>query len=375
MINVSMREDITDQIKRLHKKWNIIDAGAVFYDVDNECIDTENNLVQPVDISKFIYRLGCTNPLIRDVYRRIENLKLKPTVFCYENNGYYVDLIGKQMEGCLGFRPWHCLISENHESRRISGLPVCTYEEYVEQFGRDINVVVGSFVNRSSYWHLMEKLHKDGLRESIIDLTELERKLGSQQYFDFFQYNGGRESFVDAGVYDLTSSMNFISWCHGNYDKIFAFEPDRINYDNCMKKAGNFKNVNIIMKGVFDRKEELKFYAIGGGTSQIEAEETGYAVNGNTLSNDKIDVIDMDTELNGEKVTFIKMDIEGSEAKALLGAKNIIMSQKPKLAICVYHKLEDIMELPSLLLDMNSDYKIAFRQYHISGNETVMYAW
>ena len=83
----------------------------------------------------------------------------------------------------------------------------------------------------------------------------------------------------------------------------------------------------------------------------------------------------MDEALSGQRVTFIKMDIEGSEMKALKGAEGIIKQQKPKLAICVYHKPEDIWEIPAYILSLRDDYKFYFRHYCYWGiGETVMYA-
>ena len=106
-----------------------------------------------------------------------------------------------------------------------------------------------------------------------------------------------------------------------------------------------------------------------GGASRIEDQKRDF------YSNYDIEVTDLDSVVKDEKVTFIKMDIEGAEEKALLGARHIITEQKPKLAICVYHKPEDIIELPALILEMRPDYKIAFRHYSLRGTETVMYAW
>lgn len=75
-----------------------------------------------------------------------------------------------------------------------------------------------------------------------------------------------------------------------------------------------------------------------------------------------------------EKITFIKMDIEGAEYNALLGCKKIIKEQRPKLAICIYHKPEDIIQIPSLILSLNEEYIFYIRHYSTIWGETVLYA-
>ena len=59
------------------------------------------------------------------------------------------------------------------------------------------------------------------------------------------------------------------------------------------------------------------------------------------------------------------MDIEGAEQKALSGAKNIIMRDKPQLAICVYHKPNDIWEIPFMLKDWVPEYQLYLRHHSI----------
>ena len=72
--------------------------------------------------------------------------------------------------------------------------------------------------------------------------------------------------------------------------------------------------------------------------------------------------------------TFIKMDIEGAEKEALMGAKEIIKRRKPKLAICAYHKPEDIYELPQTILGIRDDYRFVLRQHEYGCYDTVLYA-
>ncbi len=85
-------------------------------------------------------------------------------------------------------------------------------------------------------------------------------------------------------------------------------------------------------------------------------------------------VVPLDDVLRAEKVTFIKMDIEGAEPHALRGAKNIIQAQKPKLAICVYHDFRHLWEIPLYIKLLVPEYKIYLRHHTNLEYETVCYA-
>jgi hypothetical protein len=75
-----------------------------------------------------------------------------------------------------------------------------------------------------------------------------------------------------------------------------------------------------------------------------------------------------------EPVTFIKMDIEGGEYNALVGAREIIREQKPKLAISVYHRDDDLIKIPLLIHEMLPEYRFYLRHHTPFNVDTVLYA-
>lgn len=173
------------------------------------------------------------------------------------------------------------------------------------------------------------------------------------------------ETFVDLGAYDGDTVFKFINKMeHANktYKKIFAFEPDKDSFEKLKKNTAGHVNVDCLPIGAYDQKKTLNFAAEGFWTSSID-------VNGNV----KIEADTLD-HLMKEKVTFIKADIEGAEISALKGAENIIKKYKPRLAFCIYHKKEDIFEIPLLIHSMNPKYKFYMRQYSGIPVESVLYA-
>ena len=73
-------------------------------------------------------------------------------------------------------------------------------------------------------------------------------------------------------------------------------------------------------------------------------------------------------------VDFIKMDIEGAESEALEGAKQTIRAFHPKLAISVYHKLDDFWTIPKYIDQLGMGYRFYLRHFTIHREETVLFA-
>ena len=61
---------------------------------------------------------------------------------------------------------------------------------------------------------------------------------------------------------------------------------------------------------------------------------------------------------------FIKMDVEGAEMDALMGAQNTLKTLKPKLSIAVYHEYENARKCAAIIKDIRSDYQVEFRGMH-----------
>ena len=75
-----------------------------------------------------------------------------------------------------------------------------------------------------------------------------------------------------------------------------------------------------------------------------------------------------------ERIDFIKMDIEGSELAALMGGEFALRKWKPKLAISLYHRPEDLFAIPIWIESLQCGYRFFLDHYSIHHEETVLYA-
>jgi len=64
-----------------------------------------------------------------------------------------------------------------------------------------------------------------------------------------------------------------------------------------------------------------------------------------------------------KKITLINADIQGNELNMLKALREIIVKDRPVLAICVYHKPEDLVYIPQYIHSIVSDYKYYLRKY------------
>lgn len=184
------------------------------------------------------------------------------------------------------------------------------------------------------------------------------------QYFDDSVYKlGGEEVFVDCGAFDGMDTKIFFEKSGVNSGAIL-FEPDP---NNILRIKSNLKEYSsrchVINKGVLDKDCVLRFKSDGTIDSKIDE-------NGDI----EVHCSSIDGVIGSGKATLIKMDIEGSELRALKGAIETIKRNGPKLAICIYHKPEDVIDIPMLILKINPDYKFFVRRYDRLCIETVLYA-
>ncbi len=155
------------------------------------------------------------------------------------------------------------------------------------------------------------------------------------------------ETILDLGAYDGDTIREFCQHTNNQYSKIIALEPDEKNYKKLCKNTEGMQNVTALNMGAWDKKDTLIFSKKAGRNSKLSAEGV------------PVEVTDIDSL--GVDATFIKMDIEGAELKALEGAKGTISRCKPKLYVCAYHRNEDLFALPMKILDICSEYSIFFR--------------
>lgn len=180
------------------------------------------------------------------------------------------------------------------------------------------------------------------------------------------------ESFVDVGAYNGDTLHDFIKRTNGTFDAINAFELDNKNFKEMKMSVDKLKeNIRCKIKlynvGLLDEEKNV-YYETGGSGMQSTF------INVINTASDSGKTVRLADVLKKEKVTFIKMDIEGSEPKALLGAEEIIKRQKPKMAVCVYHRPAHLWEIPLYLKKIVPEYRIFFRHHTPLEYETVCYA-
>ena len=130
--------------------------------------------------------------------------------------------------------------------------------------------------------------------------------------------------------------------------RVVAIEPMPDNIE-CLRR--NFApeiaagRVVVYPKGVWDREEFVTFRVVPNNSAKDSA-----VVNfQDSREGPRVPLVPIDrlmTELNLERVDFIKMDIEGAEQRALAGAVQTLARFHPRMALCTYHLLGDPVEIP-----------------------------
>lgn len=202
------------------------------------------------------------------------------------------------------------------------------------------------------------------------DLSYIDKnEINCHSYFsqDFYPITS-EEVLFDCGAFTGDTIEDFVSFTNKKYKKIVAFEPDEKNVKRLNSFINNkIENVVVIQKATGDKNGKVAFLNNGNMFSKtVDVKDSS-----DELS---VDIVRLDNYIDYHP-TLIKMDIEGAELESLIGASQIIKTQKPKLAICIYHMPFDFYEIPKFLKSLVPEYKFKVRQHEPGFCETVLYAY
>jgi FkbM family methyltransferase len=214
----------------------------------------------------------------------------------------------------------------------------------------------------------------------------------------FFQFSEN-EIYVDGGAFTGDTIAQFVRAVGGKFKHIHSFEPSSENNRTIRNMLSGLQNdypwslhprITLHEKGLWDSDTTLLFNPSQlvemDGNGAIVSPPSAHLVDAGIAGHiyDKqheykmsiqVPVTTIDAATNGE-ATFIKLEIEGAELQALNGARESIARNRPKMAISIYHKPEDLETLLDFVLETGHNYQLGFRPHNpLIPVAMVLYCW
>lgn len=199
-------------------------------------------------------------------------------------------------------------------------------------------------------------------------------------YFDFEHWTfGDNEIFIDGGAFDGADTIRLAKMLGDKLAKAFVFEPDDNNFakltENICRLIGSEEHdrIRLCKAGLWNESTDMKMMRYGSEASTMAYKDN--KLNYPDAPSGGVSAVSLDDMVEPtDKVTMLKLDVEGAELPALQGAAKILKRDKPKLAISIYHKLEDIWELPLYIKSVVPEYRLFVRHQHMYFGDKILYA-
>jgi len=236
------------------------------------------------------------------------------------------------------------------------------------------NLLDDLWKHRSEYQALHNRLADDQSRRVLEAVIDFRRTLDPATLqpvvseHDLYAPNGlfnfaDNEVYLDGGSFDGDTIRSFIDRVDGRFDAVYGFEPDPVTFAKLKSNFSNEPRVHPIHAGLHSHAGTLRFRD-DASRGAIFAEDGEI----------KMPVTTIDDVLGNQRLTYVKMNIEGAEIDALKGGRNAIRKWQPRLAISVYHRASDLWRIPQLVSELVPDYRLFLRQHDGGVIETVLYA-
>ena len=163
-------------------------------------------------------------------------------------------------------------------------------------------------------------------------------------------------SYVDIGAYNGDTLKEYISFAGENISAV-CFEPDERNFKKLTATCEGFSaaDIKLVNAAAWNKNEELTFYSRSGRNSAHTTAHSG-------LKAKTINAVRADDHID-KAVDFINIDAEGSDAEAIDGLSETINAYHPTISCAVYHRNEDMFNIPLLLASMYSKCKLYMRHF------------
>jgi FkbM family methyltransferase len=171
--------------------------------------------------------------------------------------------------------------------------------------------------------------------------------------------SGGYEVYCDLGAYTGDTVAEALS-LYPEIKKVIAFEPSPKTFAKLEKNTAECeKELTLVNACAWNENGTAIFTDGSGRNSTLAGTKTD---SGKTLSGAKIKEISTATpdsymSFQG-KALLVKFDVEGAEREAIEGTKNAILNNLTELCVSLYHRSEDIFELPLIIHELLPDHAL-----------------
>jgi FkbM family methyltransferase len=143
-------------------------------------------------------------------------------------------------------------------------------------------------------------------------------------------------------------------------------EPDIKNFEQLVQRIKELGLMNVIALPLASWSSNITLTFDGESNASSHISNAGQV---------HVQAIKVDDIVGVNRINYIKMDIEGAEMEALLGASSVLLRDLPHLAISVYHKPEDLWTLGTFINSLcTNKYNFFLRNYGHQTFDTFLYA-
>jgi FkbM family methyltransferase len=248
-----------------------------------------------------------------------------------------------------------------------------TYHCYEDQLSKDLFVTKLAVLASDLHFYLFKRF--------MLLFSEPTHEFGLLNYpgtpEDYYYFNNDvlsvddNEIYVDVGAFDGDSIETFIDACNKNsvsYKQIFALEPDPDCFTLLDNNYGGRAGVSLHKIGLWSESKTLEFVP----STEALHDQAGTISDTGSV---KIEALTLDDFLSGEPASFIKMDPSCDVEEVMKGAAKTISKYKPKLALGIYHSLNEFINVPQFIKSQCSEYKLYLRHntYHLCDTDLYGY--